>query len=71
MKLARARAALGGRDFVLPDDVKSVAVPALAHRLVLRPELWVQRVSAEDLVGEILAAVPTPRAEDIGAGAPS
>jgi MoxR-like ATPase len=64
LKLARCRAALQGRDYVLPDDVKVVAVPALAHRLVLRPELWVQRVSAEDVVREVLAAVPTPRAED-------
>jgi MoxR-like ATPase len=64
LKLARCRAALQGRDFVLPDDVKAIAVPALAHRLVLRPELWVQRVSAEDVVREVLAAVPTPRAED-------
>jgi len=47
------------------DDVKAVAAPALAHRLVLRPELWVRRVSAEDVVREVLAAVPTPRAEDI------
>jgi MoxR-like ATPase len=64
LKLARCRAAVQGRDFVLPDDVKAVAVSALAHRLVLRPELWVQRVSAEDVVREVLAAVPTPRAED-------
>jgi MoxR-like ATPase len=64
LKLARCRAALRGRDFVLPDDVKAIAVPALAHRLVLRPELWVQRVTAEDVVREVLAAVPTPRAED-------
>jgi MoxR-like ATPase len=64
LKLARCRAALQGRDFVLPDDVKAIAVPALAHRLVLRPELWVQRVSAEDVVREVLGAVPTPRAED-------
>jgi MoxR-like ATPase len=64
LKLSRCRAALQGRDFVLPDDVKAIAVPALAHRLVLRPELWVQRVSAEDVVREVLAAVPTPRAED-------
>jgi len=64
LKLARCRAALQGRDFVLPDDVKAVAVPALAHRLVLRPELWVQRVSAEDVVREVLDTVPTPRAED-------
>jgi MoxR-like ATPase len=65
LKLARCRAALRGRDYVLPDDVKAIAVPALAHRLVLRPELWVQRVSAEDVVREVLAAVPTPRAEDV------
>jgi MoxR-like ATPase len=64
LKLGRDQAALQGRDYVLPDDVKAVAVPALAHRLVLRPELWVQRVSAEDVVREVLAAVPTPRAED-------
>jgi MoxR-like ATPase len=67
LKLARCRAALQGRDYVLPDDVKAIAVPALAHRLVLRPELWVQRVSAEDIVREVLEAVPTPRAEDVTA----
>jgi MoxR-like ATPase len=68
LKLARCKAALTGRDFVLPDDVKAVAVPALSHRLVLRPELWVQRVSAEDVVREVLATVPTPKAEDVGTG---
>jgi MoxR-like ATPase len=65
MKLGRCRAALSGRDFVLPDDVKAIAVPALAHRLVLRPELWVQRITAEDVVREVLETVPTPRAEDV------
>ncbi len=65
LKLARCKAALAGRDFVLPDDVKAVAVAALAHRLVLRPELWVRRVSAEDVVRELLETVPTPRAEDV------
>jgi MoxR-like ATPase len=67
LKLARCRAALAARDFVVPDDVKAVAPAALAHRLVLRPELWVRRVSAEDVVHELLAGVPTPRAEDISA----
>ncbi len=52
MKVARARAILRGRDFVTPDDVKSVAVPALAHRLVLRPELWVQDIQGDDIVAE-------------------
>jgi MoxR-like ATPase len=65
LKLSRCRAALQGRDYVTPDDVKSVAVPALAHRLTLRPELWVQRVSAEDIVRERLDTVPTPAAEDL------
>ena len=50
---------------MLPDDVKAVAVPALAHRLVLRPELWVQRISAEDVVRDVLATVPTPPPEDL------
>jgi MoxR-like ATPase len=65
LKLSRARAALAGRDYVTPDDVKSVAPAALAHRLTLRPELWVQRISAEDIVRERLDAVPTPAAEDL------
>jgi MoxR-like ATPase len=60
MKLARATALLDRRDFVVPDDVKAVAVPALAHRLALRPELWVQRVAPEDVVRECLASVPVP-----------
>ena len=67
LKLARCRAALKGRDYVLPDDVKAVAVPGLAHRLVLRPELWVQRVSADDVVREVIDTVPTPQAEDVTA----
>ena len=65
LKLSRCKAALAGRDFVLPDDVKAVAVPALAHRIVLLPELWVQRVSAADVVAEVLASVPTPAPEDL------
>jgi MoxR-like ATPase len=63
LKLSRCRAALDGRDFVTPDDVKSVAVPALAHRLALRPELWVQRLRPDDIVEGLLDEVPTPRAE--------
>jgi MoxR-like ATPase len=65
LKLSRCRAAVAGRDFVTPDDVKAVAVPALGHRLMLRPELWVQRVSPDDVVRQSLDSVPTPRAEDI------
>jgi len=63
-KLARSRAALSGRDFVVPEDIKAVAVPALAHRIMLKPEVWVQRIRTEDLVRRILDSVPTPKAED-------
>ena len=64
LRLSRARAALEGRDFVVPDDVKAVAVPALAHRLVLRPELWVRRVDAGDVVARVLDDVPAPSATE-------
>ena len=57
LKLSRAKAALDGRDFVTPEDVKAVAVPALSHRLILKPELWVQRVRPEDVVRESLETV--------------
>ena len=63
LKLSRCRAALAGRDFVTPDDVKAVAIPALGHRLVLKPELWVQRRSGADVVQEALDTVPTPPAD--------
>jgi len=63
LKLARAEAALRGRDFVLPDDVKAVAVPALAHRLVLRPELWVSQTTPVQVVEALLHQVPTPAAD--------
>ncbi len=62
LRLARAEAALRRSDFVTPDDVKAMAVPALAHRLVLRPELWVSRVGPADVVQDILGRVPTPKA---------
>jgi MoxR-like ATPase len=65
LKLARTHAALRGRDFVTPEDAKAVAVPALAHRLMLRPELWVQRIRPDEVVREALETVPTPAAEDV------
>jgi MoxR-like ATPase len=60
LKLARAKAALDGRDFVTPDDVKRIALPALAHRIVLRPELWIQQVDAEDVIRDCLESCPAP-----------
>jgi MoxR-like ATPase len=63
LKLSRCRAAVRARDYVTPDDVKAVAVSALAHRLALRPELWVQRLRPDDIVLGLLDQVPTPKAE--------
>jgi MoxR-like ATPase len=60
MKAARGRALLEGRDYVTPEDVKGVAVPALAHRLTLRPEMWVRKVGGSEIVTSILGQVPTP-----------
>jgi MoxR-like ATPase len=59
--LARGQAVLEGRGFVTPEDVKAVARPALGHRLSLRPELWVRRVTGDDVIDELLATVPAPR----------
>ena len=61
IQLSRGHAVLESRDYVTPEDVKSVAVPGLAHRLVLRPEMWVRQVTGEDVIGEILSALPVPR----------
>lgn len=60
LKLARSKATIAGRDFVIPEDVKAVAVPALAHRIILKPEVWVQRLRTDDLVRRVLESVPTP-----------
>ena len=58
--LARARAVMAGRDFVVPEDVKDVAVPALAHRITLRPEMWLRRIDPAAVVAEVLAGTPAP-----------
>ncbi|GAA1374676.1 MoxR family ATPase [Catellatospora chokoriensis] len=58
--LSRARAALAGRDYVIPEDVKGVALPALAHRITLRPEMWLKRIDPVAVVAEVLAATPAP-----------
>jgi MoxR-like ATPase len=62
VQLARARALLLGRDYVIPEDVKTLAVPAIAHRISLRPEMWVRRVHGSDVVEELLRRLPVPRA---------
>jgi MoxR-like ATPase len=68
VQLARGQALLSQRDYVVPDDIKQVAVPALAHRITLRPELWVRQVSADEVMTKLLAAVPTPRTDPARAG---
>jgi MoxR-like ATPase len=64
LKLARASAVLRGRDFVTPDDVKAMAAPALAHRLILQPELWVTKLSAAQVVDDLLTQVPAPKTDE-------
>jgi MoxR-like ATPase len=64
LKLSRARAAMSGRDFVIPEDVNGVAVAALSHRIMLKPEVWVQRVRTQDLVRRVLETVPTPKPDE-------
>ncbi len=61
LKLSRALAAIRSRDYVLPDDIKELAVAGLAHRLLLEPELWAKAISAEDVVQSILESVPVPK----------
>lgn len=60
LKLARAQAALDGRDYVIPDDIKSFVKPALAHRLILEPEFWMRRQAVYDVLDQIVASVPVP-----------
>jgi MoxR-like ATPase len=61
VQLARARALLLGRDYVIPEDVKALAVPAMAHRISLRPEMWVRQVRSSDVVEDLLRRVAVPR----------
>lgn len=62
IQMARARALLYSRDYVTPEDVKALAVAAMAHRITLRPEMWVRRIRGEDVVVELLRRLPVPRA---------
>ena len=60
LKLSRAWAAMQGRTFVLPDDVKRFAHQVLDHRLILQPDLWTVRTAASDVIDQVLADVPVP-----------
>jgi MoxR-like ATPase len=66
VQLARARALVSGRDYVIPEDVKALAVPAIAHRISLRPEMWVRSVHGSDVVEQLLRRLPVPRARAQG-----
>jgi MoxR-like ATPase len=60
-KLARARALLAGRDFALPDDVKAFALPALAHRVIVKPEPWIRGVRGEAIVRAAVEGTAVPK----------
>ena len=60
MRAAQARAAMEGRDYVVPDDVKALATPVLAHRLVLTSTARLRSVTAEQVVDAVMASVPVP-----------
>ena len=61
---ARAYAVVGGRDYVTPEDVKAVAVPVLAHRITVKPELWMSNATGRSVVESLLRTVATPSARE-------
>jgi len=67
LKLARAQAALEGRDYVLPDDIKAFAKPALIHRLILNPELWLRVGATDQILSSIIEGVSVPVIDGIKA----
>src|SRR5829696_8973865 len=60
LRVAKARALAEGRDYVLPDDIKAIAAPVLAHRLILAPEARSAGLTAEEIVGEAIEQTPVP-----------
>ncbi len=64
LKLTRVWAAIQGRDHVLPDDVKKFAIPALVHRLILKPDLWLEPKAANKIILDVLGTVPVPVMEE-------
>jgi len=60
LKLARAQAALEGRDFIVPDDIKTFVYPVLIHRIILQPEHWMKQRVVEDVIDSVLRSVPVP-----------
>jgi MoxR-like ATPase len=64
MRTAKTRAAADGRHYVVPDDIKALAEPVLAHRLVLEPEAEFDGVTAMSVIGQILLETPPPSERD-------
>jgi MoxR-like ATPase len=60
IKVARGRAVLHGRDFVTPDDIRAIALPALAHRVVLSDESWARGARAQDVMRTVIDSVAAP-----------
>ena len=65
LKLARAQATLEGRSYVVPDDVKTFIQPALSHRMVLKPDLWMNKMAAFEVLDSIANLVPVPVIEGV------
>jgi len=65
LKLARARAAMEGREYVIPDDIKRFVESALAHRLILEPDLWMRRGAAAEIIAHVLDSVPVPVLKEV------
>lgn len=63
MRLSMARAAIHGRDYITPDDVKTVVLPALAHRLILQPDPWIKGVKAEQILERLMKEIPVPKVD--------
>ena len=61
IRVARALALLAGRDYVVPDDIRDVSYPVLRHRVVLSPEVQIEGLSADQVLGALLSKVPAPR----------
>jgi MoxR-like ATPase len=64
MLTSRAHAVISGRDYVTPEDVKVVARPVLAHRITVKPELWMSNASGTSVVDAVLGSVPAPSARE-------
>jgi MoxR-like ATPase len=63
LKLARANAAFDGRDYIIPDDVKAIAVEALSHRIIPKAASWIRGFDATIIINEVLRKIPVPRVD--------